>query len=287
MLEIKKVDLVMWTKNGAETLPLVLKRINEVIPGEFVNNRIIVDDHSTDETREIAKSYGWQVVFNEGKGISDGANTALKKVATKHFVSFEQDILLAREWWRKIPKHLLDAKVAVASGVRLPNQPIALRKLQEYATERYQRREKEAESFLYGKTLDNTIYRTDVIRRISGFPKLSVSAGVDNILAQKIHAGGYKWKVDYTVKSIHLRTGLKDELAHYYWYGTCANRLAQILSNKPVNLKGVVLRAFFSPIRGLDVAIKKNAPQVVYIYPLIRFNILRGVLVGRKSGEFV
>lgn len=121
-----------------------------------------------------------------------------------------------------------------------------------------------------------------MVRRLGGFPKLSVSAGVDNVLAQRIHLSGYRWKVDWSVKSIHLRAGLKDELAHYYWYGTCASGLGLILFNKPVNLKSVILRAFFSPIRGLDVAIQKNAPQVVYIYPLIRFNILRGVLHGKK-----
>jgi len=273
----------MWTKNGVETLPLVLKRISEVIPEDVVNKRIIVDDHSTDNTKEIAESFGWNVVLNEGKGISDAANTALKYVTSEYFISFEQDLLLACDWWQKIPKHLSDPKIAVASGVRFPNQPLALRRLQEYATERYRRTEKEAESFLYGKTLDNTIYKTDVIRRLGGFPKLSVSAGVDNVLAQRIHLSGYRWKVDYDVKSTHLRTGLKDELAHYYWYGTCASGLEQILFNKPVNLKGLILRAFFSPIRGLDVAIKKNAPQIVYIYPLIRFNILRGVLAGRKG----
>ena len=280
---IGKVDLVMWAKDGSRTLPFVLRRIDEVIPEDVVNQRVLVDDDSVDDTREIAKSFGWQVFSNEGKGISSGANTALKHVTSDFFVSFEQDLLLARDWWEKIPRLLEDERVAVASGVRVPNHPEALRKLQEYITERYQRREKEAESFLYGKTLDNTIYKTDVIRRLDGFPKLSVSVGVDNVLAQRIHLSGYRWKVDYDVKSTHLRTGLKDELAHYYWYGTCASGLEQILFNKPVNLKGVILSAFFSPIRGLDVAIKKNAPQVVYIYPLVRFNILRGILDGRKK----
>ena len=38
-----KVDLVMWTYNGASTLPMVLKRIGEVIPENFVNkNRGLV-----------------------------------------------------------------------------------------------------------------------------------------------------------------------------------------------------------------------------------------------------
>jgi hypothetical protein len=38
---INKVDLAMWTKNGAKTLPLVLKRISEVVPSNFVNDQVI------------------------------------------------------------------------------------------------------------------------------------------------------------------------------------------------------------------------------------------------------
>jgi len=55
---INRVDLVMWTKNGAETLPLVLKRISEVMPNKFINKRIIVDDGSTDNISEIARDFG-------------------------------------------------------------------------------------------------------------------------------------------------------------------------------------------------------------------------------------
>lgn len=277
-----KVDLVMWTKNGAETLPFVLKRISEVIPDKFVNQRLIVDDHSTDETREIAESFGWTVIFNEGRGISDGASTALKHVTSEYFISFEQDLLLARDWWEKIPKHLSDPKIAVASGVRIPKQPLALKKLQEYVIEKYEKKRDKFESFLYGKTLDNTIYKTKIIRLLGGFPRLRISAGIDNVLAQHIHIKGFEWKVDYSVRSTHLRKGLKDELAHYYWYGTCSCQLEYILFNRPCDLKGVVSRAFFSPFRGLHIAVKKKVPEAVYIYPLIRFTILSGVLCGRK-----
>ena len=73
---IGKVDLVMWTKNGAQTISAVLQQINEVIPKEFVDKKIIVDDESSDDTRSIACSFGWSVIPNKGQGISDGANTA-------------------------------------------------------------------------------------------------------------------------------------------------------------------------------------------------------------------
>jgi glycosyltransferase involved in cell wall biosynthesis len=129
---LEKVDVVMWTKNGAQTLPFVLKRIGEVIPGRFVNEKIMVDDRSTDETRKIAESFGWTVVFNEGRGISDGANTALKHVESEWFISFEQDLLLARDWWYNILKALENSKVAVASGLRFADKPGGVRKLQLY-----------------------------------------------------------------------------------------------------------------------------------------------------------
>jgi len=272
----------MWTKNGAETLPFVLKQISEVTPTEFVNKRVIVDDRSTDDTTEIAESFGWDVVLNEGKGISDGANTALKHVTSDCFASFEQDLLLAREWWQKIPKHLSDPKVAIASGLRLPSQPVALREIEEFSIERYQRGEKDVESFLCGKTLDNTIYKTRIIRQIGGFPKISISAGVDNVLAMRIRLNQFEWKVDYTVKSTHLRKGLKDELVHYYWYGTCSDTLSPLLFRRYADIRPLILRLFFSPMRGLHIAIKKKTPQAVYVYPLIRLVGLKGIFDGRK-----
>jgi len=50
-----KVDLVMSTKNGEGSLPQVLKRIDEAFPYENINQKILVDDHSTDKTVFIAK----------------------------------------------------------------------------------------------------------------------------------------------------------------------------------------------------------------------------------------
>lgn len=285
---IDKVDLMMWTKNGAKTLPLVLKRINEVIPGEFVNHRIIVDDHSTDDTREIAKSFGWQIVFNEGKGISDGANTALKNVETPTFISFEQDLFLAKNWWPNVPRCLNEPKVVIASGIRVQSQPLALKKLDEYVFNRCRREDisrsaMDDSPLIFGKSLDNTIYQTDFMRRIGGFPKLSVPAGVEDVLAQITFQAGYAWKVNYNVVSIHLRKGLRQVLNQCYWYGTCREELEYILTGGNLKLKPQILRFFFSPIRGLHIALKKNAPQVVYIYPLVRLNYLRGIFDGRKK----
>jgi glycosyltransferase involved in cell wall biosynthesis len=62
---VKKVDVVMWTFNSAKFLPIVLPRIEKVIPKEAIVNKIIIDDHSKDNTVEVAKRLGWKVYYNQ------------------------------------------------------------------------------------------------------------------------------------------------------------------------------------------------------------------------------
>jgi glycosyltransferase involved in cell wall biosynthesis len=292
---IGEVDLVMWTKNGSETLPSVLKRIGEAIAEEFVNSRIIVDDHSTDETHKIAKSFGWQVILNEGNGISDGANTALKHVRSEYFISFEQDLLLAGDWWKKIPPLLENLKVAAASGMRFADKPIGVRKLQQYVAKKYRGeaelaswlRTRQMAAFTLGKTLDNTIYKTQVIKSIGGFPEMRVNAGVDAVLAYKIGQAGYHWVVDYAVQSVHLRQGLKQELQHQYWYATQLCEIwkrIQTETNRPppITKSGIIYRFCISPFTGLFVAVKTKEPTITYIHPLVRFYYMKGLLEASK-----
>jgi glycosyltransferase involved in cell wall biosynthesis len=284
----------MWTYNGAATLPAVLKRITQIIPAEFVNNRIISDDHSTDETRNIAKANGWTVLLNEGKGISDNANNALKKVETEYFVSFEQDLVLARDWWKRVPMAFKDPKVAVCSGMRFANKPRGIRRLQQYVAKKYRGetqleswlRGREMAAFTLGKTLDNTIYKTQAVRQIGGFPKLGSSSGVDTILAYEIAANGYTWQVDYEVQSIHLRKGLMQELHHQFWYAKQLPEMWQKINEAtqrkapPVTKFGIIYRFVMSPFTGLFMAFKTREPTLSYIHPLIRLYYLRGFLAS-------
>jgi len=289
------IDLVMWTKNGASTLPLVLKRIGQVIPDDSVAKRIIVDDQSIDDTREIARSFGWEVVFNEGRGISSGSNTALKHVSSEYFASFEQDLLLDPAWLENIPKKMTDPKVAVVSGIRFADRPQGVRKLQQYVAKKYKGekelapwlKSRQMSAFTLGKTLDNTMYRTQIIREIGGFPKTRLNAGVDTLLAYAIDAAGYQWMVDYNVQSTHVRTGLMQELNHQQWYASMLYEIWSQIESKsnqppPVTRSDVIYRFVIGPFTGLFMAIKMKEPSIAYIHPLIRLYYLRGFLKASK-----
>lgn len=285
----------MWTRNGGETLPLVLERINEVIPREFINEKLVVDDGSNDGTQHIVSSFGWTVIPNKGHGISDGANTALENVTSEFFISFEQDLLLAHDWWDKIPSLLENSKVVAASGMRFADKPRGVKKLQQYVAKKYRGeaslaswlRSRHMAAFTLGKTLDNTVYKTKIIRALGGFPRMRVNAGVETILAYKVDQAGYQWVVDYNVQSLHMRKGLRQELNHQYWYGTQLYeiwRRIETETNKrpPVTKFGVMYRFFMSPFTGLFVAFKTKEPTITYIHPLIRFYYMKGLLQASR-----
>ena len=279
-----KVDLVMWAKNGAEMLPYVLKRIDEVVPSEDVCHKILVDDQSVDQTVEIAKNFNWEIYANPKSGIPSGANEALKHVDCAYFVSVEQDILLAKDWWDKIPKFMTDKKVAVAQGIRISTDPV-LKKLEEYEYGRLTvdkiRDLEHARDF--GYSIDNNIFRTKVIRQLGGFPTICPVCS-DTILFKKIMLEtGYRWIIDKEVVSYHIRKSVKDYIQHYYTLSGLCARTPYCVPKRPHPLLTQMRLLLTSPLRGLIIAHSKKCPKILLLMPQIRFAYLKSLLRSRKA----
>jgi len=296
---VNKFDVVTWVKDGAWVLPTTLKNLEEVLPSEAVHRKIAVDDHSSDETAEILQDFGWEVYTNPRTGISAGANYALSKVDCPFFVSIEQDLVLSKEWYTRVPK-LLDAfDVAIASGVRFSTKPKAVHDLEKYVYRKYLMEEKlapylsnrKASAFTLGKTLDNTIYDTKVMRAIGGFPELSTNSGVDTILSYKLRRFGYKWLVDPHCHSIHLRHGLTQTLRHQRWYALAAAEARETIKefglqlpwgDSNLGIKHSAFRLFMSPLVALFVALKMKNPTITVVHPLIKLFNFAGYLDSLK-----
>lgn len=252
-----------------------------MIPEEKVNKKIIVDDGSIDQSVMIARNCGWTVIKNEGKGISDGANTALKHVETNFFCSFEQDIILASNWWKEISDLIINKKsVAAACGLRfLPRNSFC------FSIEPYQLTRKNIDFYGgYGKTLDNTIWNTEALRSVGGFPKVRY-AGIDTLLFHTLELKGYKWLVNYNVTSLHLHQGgLLNEFKHYYFYGLSLpeiyNRLQNFNFYSNETLMCLFLRFAKSPISSFKMSVKMHDSRLMFSYPIIRLCWLLGYIRG-------
>jgi hypothetical protein len=278
-----KVDLVLWAKNGDATLWHVLKQTNKVIPANVVNKRILINDHSIDGTPAAAFFNGWTHITSRGCGISDAANHALSLVETEYFCSFEQDIILNKNWWGCVsPLILGKGDVAAASGLRFLRQSDFC-----YSIEPYELNRQGADYMGgYGKTLDNTIWNTNILRKVGGFPKLS-NAGIDTYLAHRFEAEGYQWIVNYDVKSVHVHFGgLSRELKRYQFYGASLPELyakmpfcKQYDSNTAGYFFGKLVK---SPISGLKMALRMRDARLALAYPSARLMWLLGYLRGQR-----
>lgn len=81
-----KTDLVIWTKNSAKILPLVLQNLEKVLPEESLHKRLIVDDKSVDETVSIAKAFGcavtpgWKAAMNSEQAVQKTIGELAKEI---------------------------------------------------------------------------------------------------------------------------------------------------------------------------------------------------------------
>lgn len=275
---VDKIDLVMWAKNGESVLSQTLKRVDEVIPAENVHKKILVDDHSTDKTVLIAKDFGWSVYPNPTSGIPSGANEALRHVDCEFFVSVEQDVLLAKDWWEKIPPYMDNPHVAVAQGIRIATEP-TLRKLDEYVYERLKSEASKPEVF--GVSIDNNIYRTKIIKQLGGFPT-DCPVCSDTILMKRIlRETPYNWIIDTNVISEHIRQSVKSHIKHAYTLTKlCAKTHYCVNESQQPFL--YMLRLFLtSPIRASIIAYRKRCLRMLNVYPAIRYQKFKACIDGK------
>ena len=249
MAKNSKIDLIMWTYNSAKLLPTVLQRINEVIPAEYINKKIISDDHSTDETAKIARELGWEVHVNMGRGLQDNKQNALSLVSTPIFACFEHDVLLSRRWWRRASETMIDPHVGVAQGIRLSTEP-RLRKLDAYE---YTRRSEK-------RSVDNNLCRTETVLKF-GFDE-SGSPG-------RMARDGYRWVVMCDVVSDHItRANLAETVQH-----DMRIHMLSLPSYTRSEKVGCFKILVHSPIRALDVVRRTRTYSMLIFYPIDRLAI--------------
>lgn len=269
---IDKIDILMWTKDGEAFLPMVLRQIRNIVPREKVCHKILVDDHSTDSTVSIAQSFGWEVYPNPEGGIPSGANEALSHVDTDFFMTVEQDVVLSTNWWPVISKYLEDPNVACAQGIRLDTHPI-LSILDEWAYGPPSEK-KSLVQHSRAVSMDNNIFRTEIVRSMGGFPRLCPVCTDTAFRKRIVCETNYQWIIDAHVISQHIRNSLKASVEHDYRLNHMCARTTYCAENK-VSTFNVLLRMLLtSPLRGFQIAVKYNYPNIIWDYPLLRLYML-------------
>jgi len=179
--------------------------------------------------------------------------------------------------------------VVIASGMRFPSGPSAVRDMKLAGHFDYlSKLSKElASKTTHGKTLDNTVYKTEFIRNLGGFDHMESNAGQDSSLSLKVmKSKEYTWAVNYSVISVHLKlNSYMKELESQRWYARSFREI-YTTNNLPlpseISTKAFMRRLANSPIKSVRLLRRTKNPLVLYFYPAFCLFQLIGLTEGKR-----
>ena len=197
------------------------------------------------------------------------------------FAVLNKTCFYLRNWWIEVSSLILNKEgVGAACGLRfLPRSNFC------FSVEPYQLTRKDIDFYGgYGKTLDNTIWDTEALRSVGGFPRVNF-AGIDTFVSRMLESKGYKWLVDYNVRSLHLHSGGPlNEFKHYYFYGLSLpqihGRLKYYSFYENENALCLFFRLAKSPVSSFKMSLRMHDSRLMFSYPIIRLCWLLGYIRG-------
>jgi biofilm PGA synthesis N-glycosyltransferase PgaC len=177
------VTVIVPAFNEAESLGDTLQSLLEqtIPPAEI----IVVDDFSTDNTSDVARSYGIKVLRPPANtGSKAGAQTfALPHVTTEHTLAVDADTLVAPDAIEKLYAVVKDSDVAAACGFVVPRYISSVWERGRYIEYLLAFTFYKPIQDYFGKPLISSgcfsIYRTEVLRQHGGWQTRTMAEDMD------------------------------------------------------------------------------------------------------------
>lgn len=270
------MDVVMWTKDpdDLQLFKMVLRSIDAAVP-EACHRHIV--DASRPATRDqmewISSQYGWKVHAAERPGIPFQANQALRLVDSDRFASFEQDVIVNPEWLDHTT-HMLDGDplAAVAQGIRLFVGSPTLE-----AIDRYKFEKKKMNRWFY--SLDNDLWRTDIVRSVGGFPT-ECPIAMDGMMRERLILAGYHWLTTKGCVSLHIRERFLDDVRTHIRRIAFQKVFFELyIMARPYH---AVTSLILGPLTGARVAVSTHSPSAFLAMPLEKYAKAISMLVSTR-----
>ena len=201
------VSVIIPTKNSSKTLDVCLNSIKNQSYKDI--EIIVVDNNSTDNTKEIARKYT-DLVFNHGPERSAQVNHGVEKSQGMFVYKVDSDFLLDRE----VVRQCIDKAGGGYDAVVVHNSPDVrvswIAKIRKFEVDMYK----------YDITHSSARFvKKNVYKKIGGFNE-KITAGEDYDFQNKLNRAGYKTGY-IEAEALHLGepTNIWKHLMKYYEYG--------------------------------------------------------------------
>lgn len=200
------ISVVIPSYNGEKYIEECIKSIQSQ---DFAHEIIVIDDISTDNTVEIARSLGCRIIINDvHKGQVAGKNTGIREAKGNYWLTIDQDDYLTEGALKALYDELQDGSQIVMS------------KLKDFAQTPEEQKFCKREPFR-GILTGAAMFRTEVFEKIGFFPEDIITGDVIDLTNRLARANIEIKKVDFVtcMRRIHGqnfgRTNQKDEYKDY------------------------------------------------------------------------
>jgi glycosyltransferase involved in cell wall biosynthesis len=183
-------SIVVPAYNAAKILPACLKALQNQT--ESLEEILVVDDGSKDQTKQVALAHGVQVLEQNHQGPAVARNLGIDHARGEIVLFTDADCEPLSTWVAEMSTPFSDPKVAGVKGSYLTHQKECVARLVQYEfEERYDRLERLS-------TIDfidtyAAAFRTDVLRCMGGFdPAFPKAVSEDAELSYRLADAGYR-----------------------------------------------------------------------------------------------
>lgn len=284
------VSIIVPAYNAGGTLDECLRALTSLErDGEL--EIILVNDGSTDRTREIAESFSAVNTINVSHyGAARATNLGIKAARHDIIALVESDVVLESDWLKRIVPRLNDPSVAGAGGCVVAANKTGLGKIAGYDVELRLGR---APVDIDHLSNTNSVYRRGLLNEV-GLLNEELTAGYDADLSRKLKAAGYRLLLSKDVVCRHYwKDSLKDFLRQQYNYAY----YRMSLLGKPgkvhdqITGPGMILQVPFTALVLLfaiaGTLAFRWAPLALLLIPLIQLPETFSLLYRRKDKQLL
>jgi glycosyltransferase involved in cell wall biosynthesis len=267
------LDVVVCAKNRAQMLERVLQQIIREVP---FRDLIVIYGSSKDGTKEIAEKYAKKVFWDGDKGLGAARNLGVRMASSELVAMIDSDVILTKDWYKRLVKHFEDPKVAAAMGTTIYGYGFPpIQRLHEYW--RWTLRE--------GWGCTNTVFKRDSVLEIGNFDKTIIGAGEDYDLYKRILVAGYKWVWNRKVIVYHPMS-LSEYLNHLRWWASGVPKICELVAQvRTHSLFRIYCRFAYSILKSFQEGVRLSLivhPTMLIYKPMFEAVMVQARIKGLK-----
>lgn len=215
-----KASVVIPAYNAADTIEDTLRALEEQTEKDF--EVLVVDDGSTDGTREIVRRHPVKLLTQEHRGPAAARNLGAKHARGDILVFTDSDCIPAKTWLAEMLRPFSELRIIGVQGRYKTEQRELIAKFAQYEIEeRYERMSRWEYIDFIGSY--SAAYRRDAFLDVGGFDEsFPIASGEDPDLSFRLSKKGYKMVFNSKAVVYHrhprvLSDYLKKKFNRAYW----------------------------------------------------------------------